>query len=230
MKQGRWRLGALALLALGTFGTADSSACTGTAYIQADTGRIAEGFEEIYSPGLRCVWIIRTSAAAKLVVDVLETELGFDFVRVFEGEGPRARLLSALSGSASGRVLKPNATSFTVVFTSDSSVERAGFRASWSVATAWTAPKTGQQSVVLRRLTPTGPRNGPITTMVPTTLAPTVSAVNCGGTVRLASTSGVLASSRPNRTRYLPNRYICVAPRRASLACNLQLCTRVRMQ
>ena len=229
MRQGRWRRGALALLALGTFGTADSSACAGTAYIQADTGRISEGFEEIYSPGLRCLWVIRTSAAAKLVVDVLETELGFDFVRVFEGEGPRARLLSALSGSASGRVLKPNATSFTVVFTSDSSVERAGFRASWSVATAWTP---GQQSVVLRRLTPTGPRNGPITTMVPTTLAPTVSAVNCGGTVRLASTSGVLASSRPNRTRYLPNRciFICLAPRRASLACNLQLCTRVRMQ
>jgi hypothetical protein len=33
-----------------------------------------------------------------------------------------------------------------------------------------------------------------------------VSVVNCGGTVRLASASGVLAASRPNGTFYLPNR------------------------
>jgi hypothetical protein len=89
-----------------------------------------------YDNNLDCSWTLTCSAGApSLTFSSFDTEPNFDFVYVFEGDGPQSpALVWELSGSGHTPVTYSSlaSSSLYLKFTSDSSASRAGIRASFA--------------------------------------------------------------------------------------------------
>jgi Zn-dependent metalloprotease/subtilisin-like proprotein convertase family protein len=98
-----------------------------------DSGTLASpNYPNDYPNGVDTTWCIQplSGNAATLTFTAFNTESGYDFVEIRDAEG-------AVLSNTSGTTAPPDATStaLEVHFTSDSSVTRTGFQATWSVGT-----------------------------------------------------------------------------------------------
>ena len=109
--------------------------CQGTTTLTAPSGTFSDGSgNSDYTNRSNCRWLIQPSGATwiELSFTSFTTESGYDFVRVYDGATTTAPLLGSYSGSNIPPVLRSSGGSLLVVFTSDSSVTRAGWSASYT--------------------------------------------------------------------------------------------------
>jgi hypothetical protein len=74
----------------------------------------------IYGRSLSCTWVVSASGPITLRFSEFSTELGYDFVNVFDGASTRAPPLGSFSGTAVPSAVTSTGGGLTVVFTSDS--------------------------------------------------------------------------------------------------------------
>ncbi len=109
--------------------------CQGTTTLTAPNGTFSDGSgNSDYTNRSNCRWLIQPSGATwiELRFTSFNTESGYDFVRVYDGATTTAPLLGSYSGTNLPPVLRSSGGSMLVVFTSDSSVTRAGWSASYT--------------------------------------------------------------------------------------------------
>jgi C1A family cysteine protease len=87
-----------------------------------------------YGNDASCDWTITVPTGYKvnLMFDAFNTERGYDKVTVYDGEGTGSAPLKILQGKKKPQPVKSSGNKMTVVFTSDRSVTRKGFKASAS--------------------------------------------------------------------------------------------------
>lgn len=117
------------------YSTISQPYCQGTVQLTAASGTFTDGSgTSDYTNRANCRWLIQPTGATwiQLSFSQFATESSYDFVRVYDGATTSAPLL----GSYSGTTLPPSLTStggaMLVVFTSDSSITRAGWEASYT--------------------------------------------------------------------------------------------------
>ncbi len=109
--------------------------CQGTTTLTASSGTFADGSgNSDYTNRANCRWLIQPPGATwiELRFTSFQTESSYDFVSVYDGATTNAPLLGRYSGQSLPPVLRSNGGSMLVVFTSDSSVTRAGWAASYT--------------------------------------------------------------------------------------------------
>ncbi len=72
----------------------------------------------------------------EIVVEQYDTEAEFDAIRIFDGEGDEANLLSTISGAGQHSLAYAESNCATINFTSDNSVVSPGFKLSWNCTPA----------------------------------------------------------------------------------------------
>jgi hypothetical protein len=109
--------------------------CQGTTTLTAASGTITDGSgNSDYTNRANCRWLIQPPGATwiELTFSSFNTESGYDFVRVYDGATTSAPLLGSYSGTTLPPVLRSSGGSLLIVFTSDSSITRAGWSASYT--------------------------------------------------------------------------------------------------
>ncbi|WP_196888510.1 CUB domain-containing protein [Aureivirga sp. CE67] len=113
------------------------SFCEGDSELNDSTGTFTDGSgDDNYEDNSNCSWLINPENAIQITLSFSDfnTETGYDFVRVFDGEDDSATLLAAFSGN---NIPESISTSFGVGemfvrFTSDGSVNRPGWTANYT--------------------------------------------------------------------------------------------------
>merc|ERR1711988_148669 len=94
-------------------------------------GSLSDGPSD-YSPSLECSWLINAGGPVTLSFSSFATEASYDFVRVYDGSSTLSPRLAEYSGPSAQSVTSSGA--MLVVFSSDSSVQAAGFLAGYSTS------------------------------------------------------------------------------------------------
>jgi hypothetical protein len=105
-------------------------ACSGIAYLVASTTptAISDGSAQ-YPSDKYCVWVVSGSGPITIKFSSFATESNFDVVKIYNGGSVNAGLLNTFSGSSLPSPVTSTGNSVTIVFSSDSSIEAAGFAA-----------------------------------------------------------------------------------------------------
>lgn len=109
--------------------------CQGTVQLSAPSGSFSDGSgTSDYTNRANCRWLIQPPGATwvQLSFQSFNTESGYDFVRVYDGTTTSAPLLGSYSGTNLPPTLTSSGGAMLVVFTSDSSITRAGWEASYT--------------------------------------------------------------------------------------------------
>lgn len=117
------------------YSTISQPYCQGTVQLTAPSGTFSDGSgTSDYTNRATCRWLIQPAGATwiRLSFTSFNTESGYDFVRVYDGATMSAPLLGSFSGSSLPSQVTSSGGSMLVVFTSDSSVTRAGWEASYT--------------------------------------------------------------------------------------------------
>lgn len=117
------------------YSTLSQPYCQGTVQLTAPSGSFSDGSgTSDYTNRANCRWLIQPLGATwiRLSFTSFNTESGYDFVRVYDGATTSAPLLGSFSGSSLPQTLTSSGGSMLVVFTSDSSITRAGWEASYT--------------------------------------------------------------------------------------------------
>lgn len=87
-----------------------------------------------YSPSVTVTWAILVDQGFEIQIDFdfFYTETSYDVVKVYDGPTTSYDILATLSGSYTPEPLQSSSNSVLVVFTSDGSVQRPGFSASFN--------------------------------------------------------------------------------------------------
>ena len=80
-----------------------------------------------YTDNMKCTWVITGVPPIEVRFTSFATEQGYDYVKVYKGNGTAGRLLSTYSGSALPPPLRSSAGTLTVDFTSDGGGNAQGF-------------------------------------------------------------------------------------------------------
>ena len=78
-----------------------------------------------------CEWTLSANTNLKLVFFRFHTETGIDRVRVFDGVSASSSLIGVYYGSSLPQAITSSGNSLFIKFTSDSSVQKSGFAASY---------------------------------------------------------------------------------------------------
>ncbi|MCS7189561.1 MAG: T9SS type A sorting domain-containing protein [Bacteroidia bacterium] len=108
--------------------------CQGTTVLTSPSGTFSDGSgNSDYTNRTNCRWLIQPAGASwiELSFSSFNTELNYDFVEVYDGPSTNHPLLGRYSGNSIPPILTSSGGSMLVVFTSDSSVTRAGWQASY---------------------------------------------------------------------------------------------------
>jgi hypothetical protein len=122
--------------------------CVGLRVKTENAGMLSSWGDDLYSATTFCAWHLRPADSPptiRLEFINLETEIGYDFVHVYDGSSARATLLGAFSGTE--RLPPPvvaRSGEMYVTFTTDASINMRGFQAMFS--TSGTMPAAPQQS------------------------------------------------------------------------------------
>jgi gliding motility-associated-like protein len=111
--------------------TAGSSSCTGTLW---DSG----GPDGDYSSNENLSFVICPTEfhqCIKLNFASFATEFEYDFIRIYEGDGTSGTLVEVLEGVGVNEVVQVSSNCLTLQFTSDGSVQEAGFEMTWECST-----------------------------------------------------------------------------------------------
>jgi hypothetical protein len=108
-----------------------TSACYAAACLGGETVALAAEPVTIslrgYTDSMRCTWVITGVPPIELEFISFATELSYDFVTVYRGNGTDAVLLKQFSGTDLPARLRVGASAMTVTFTSDGGVNEDGF-------------------------------------------------------------------------------------------------------
>ncbi len=132
--------------------------CTACGVLTAARGTISDGSGPLdYGNDATCIWIIAPHGAAQVTLDVTELDMeeSYDFLRLYSCESTACgvqQFIAELTGNMS------NAQSFTsstgylrVHFSSDVTVTRGGFTASWSSSSV-PAPQPTPATLIVSHL------------------------------------------------------------------------------
>ena len=111
-----------------------SDPCDGGATLTADSGSFTDGSgNSNYADNRNCTWLIRPSngGTVTLSFDSFNTERSYDEVTVYDGANASARELGSFSGTSIPAAVTSTGNALFVKFTSDSSVNAAGWSASY---------------------------------------------------------------------------------------------------
>jgi hypothetical protein len=125
--------------------------CQGTTILTAPSGTITDGSgNSDYTNRANCRWLIQPPGATRieLTFSSFNTESGYDFVKVYDGATTSAPLLGSYSGTTLPPVLRSSGGSLLIVFTSDSSITRAGWSASYTSTISTSLPTEATPSEV----------------------------------------------------------------------------------
>jgi PKD repeat protein len=116
-------------------GAPSVNACSGTQILTASSGTFSDGSGSgDYVNNMNCSWLIAPSGATTVTLNFLSfnTELNYDFVKVYNGADIYAPLLGSFSGGAIPSSLTANSGKIYVVFSSDGRTTSFGWTASYS--------------------------------------------------------------------------------------------------
>lgn len=122
--------------------TINTPYCSGTTILTAPSGTVSDGSDiSDYTNRTNCRWLIQPPGATYVTLTFTEftTEANYDFVRIYDGATTSAPLLGSYSGSTLPPTITANSGKMLIVFTSDSSITRAGWTAYYTSSTAPTA-------------------------------------------------------------------------------------------
>lgn len=111
-----------------------ASFCSGTTTLTSNTGTISDGSgNNNYNNHANCKWLIKPTGAGsvKLTFTAFDTESGYDFVKVYNGETTSSPLLGSFSGSTIPAAVTATSGKMLVVFTSDNTQVKQGFAATY---------------------------------------------------------------------------------------------------
>ncbi|MCR8923055.1 hypothetical protein NO559_09750 [Dasania sp. GY-MA-18] len=117
--------------ALNLCSSTSSTASSGSLY---DSG----GAGSNYSNNESCNFLIQPSGGGTITLSfsAFNVENNYDYVRIYDGTSTSAPLLATLTGTSIPSAVVASSGSMLVRFTSDGSVVRSGFSASWSVGSS----------------------------------------------------------------------------------------------
>src|SRR5512133_2285430 len=101
----------------------------------AETGTISDNSgSSSYFPDMSCQKLIKIADASNITLNFtsFETESGYDFVSVFDGETTSSPLLGTFSGNSIPQSLTSTGESMLVTFTTDGGMEAAGWTAGYT--------------------------------------------------------------------------------------------------
>ena len=100
--------------------------------LASSSGTISDGPAN-YASSAQCSWLIQTGGSAvTLTFSAFATEGSYDFVKVYSGSSASAPLLGSFSGTSVPAAVRSSTGTIFVTLGADSSVEGAGFVASYS--------------------------------------------------------------------------------------------------
>ena len=121
------------LLSITTY--AGIAQCSGASTLTAGSGTISDGSgSNYYSNSQNCSWLIQPSSGGSITLDFtsFDTESGYDYVRVYDGNSAYSSLLGTYSGSSIPSSITSSGSSLYITFTTDGSVTREGFEIYYS--------------------------------------------------------------------------------------------------
>jgi len=122
--------------------------CSGVTYLVANTtGTTITDGSLNYVSDKYCMWVVSASGPITLKFTSFATEANFDVVKIYNGVSVNAGLLGSFSGTTLPIAVTSTGSSMTIVFSSDSSVEAAGFYATVTSAVAPAARDCGAGTV-----------------------------------------------------------------------------------
>ena len=84
-----------------------------------------------HSDNMYCGWSISSNTNLELIFFRFDTENSFDFVYVYDGGSPSSPLIGQYHGNSSPAAITSSSNQLFVIFTSDGSIVRSGFAASY---------------------------------------------------------------------------------------------------
>jgi hypothetical protein len=118
-----------------TSSTQTTSYCSGTSNLTAASGSFTDGSgANNYLNNSNCKWLIQPSGATSITLSfsAFNTELGYDYVRVYDGSTTSAALIGSFSGTSIPASVTSSGGSMLVNFTSDGTANRTGWSASYT--------------------------------------------------------------------------------------------------
>ena len=103
----------------------------------ACNGSLSDGSgDQDYLDDTSYSWTIKPADASRVTLsfDAFNTESGYDFVRIYDGESPQDELIGQYSGSSLPPAVTAQSGQMYITFTSDESVRKPGWSASYSCA------------------------------------------------------------------------------------------------
>ncbi|WP_422089875.1 CUB domain-containing protein [Tenacibaculum ovolyticum] len=109
--------------------------CNGGATLTANSDSFEDGSGAVkYEDDKNCTWLIQPADGGTVTLNFnsFNTEEDYDFVTVYDGESASATQLGSFSGSSVPKVVTSTGNSMFVKFTSDGSVNAAGWSANYT--------------------------------------------------------------------------------------------------
>ncbi|WP_459209390.1 reprolysin-like metallopeptidase [Aquimarina rhabdastrellae] len=131
--------------------TASPDPCDSGATLTANTGSFTDGSgSSNYANNRDCSWLIQpeNGGTVTLTFDSFNTEANYDYVLVYDGDSAAATRIGRFSGSSLPSAVTSTGNALFVRFTSDGSVTRAGWAASYTSNTA-TTPQCSDVTITI---------------------------------------------------------------------------------
>ncbi len=132
--------------------TTPNDPCNGGVTLTANTGSFADGSgSSNYADNRDCSWLIQpeNGGVVTLNFDNFNTESGYDYVSVYDGTNASATRIGRFSGSSLPSAVTSTGNALFVRFTSDGSVTRAGWAASYTSSTS-TEPQCSDITISIK--------------------------------------------------------------------------------
>ena len=112
--------------------------CSGPMTLTAVSGVITDGASGAYQNNMECTWLIRSPNRTRPVTlnfQSFNLETNYDFLYIYDGDSASAIQIERLSGSSLPSVLRASSGAMFIRFTTDSSVTKNGFSATYTSGT-----------------------------------------------------------------------------------------------
>ncbi|MEO0310368.1 MAG: hypothetical protein RIQ89_25 [Bacteroidota bacterium] len=116
--------------------------CSGQTILTTCPGTFGDGSNALdYQDNLNCAWLLQAPVGNTITLDfnVFNTELSYDFVRIYDGSSTAATFLGEYSGTLFPPIITSSSNTLYVTFTSDVSVTAPGFEAFYTCNSPVTA-------------------------------------------------------------------------------------------
>lgn len=120
-----------------------SEFCGGTSILTSPSGLITDGSgSDFYNNAVNCSWLISApgSISIELNFTSFNTEAGFDYVHIYDGQNANGQLLGTFSGSNLPQAISANSGYMFINFVTDGGVVDQGWEASYVVCNNLPSP------------------------------------------------------------------------------------------